>query len=235
MLAVTGIFRDVEHASRAAERLAALLGRDRVILLCPGDVQKLHQDVPATEDMPPVGGALGGVVGGTLGLGLALVVPGVGAVTALGAAAAAVIGAATGYAGWKLGDAADRETFEGPPIDELYVYEDALKRGRTVLIALVDEEDQEEAARKALSAAGAESVDAARDEWWVGVRDAEAERYTKTGGDFSGDEAAFRNGYQAALRGTKRGGTADGDASREAYQRGYDRGSEALNDREGAR
>jgi hypothetical protein len=235
MLAVTGIFRAMDQGAHAADRLVPIVGEKRVSLLVPGEADRLTKEVPATEDMAPVGGAIGGVIAGTLGAGLALTVPGVGVVTALGAAAAAVIGAGAGYAGWKLGDAADRESYDGPPIDELYLYEDALAQGRTVLIALVDDSSEADKARRVIAEEGAESVDAARDAWWIGVRDAEAERYEADGGDFATDEAAFRNGFETALRGGERGGKPNGDSTREAYgaegadaayQRGFERGFE---------
>ena len=241
MLAVTGIFRAVEDGAHAADRLVPIVGDDHVSLLVPGEGHSIPKEVPTTEDMSPVGSALGGVVGGTLGLGLGLVIPGVSAVTALGAAAAAVLGAGAGYAGWKLGEVADRESYDGPPIDEMYVYEDALAQGRIVLIALVEDDSEEEEARRVLKEEGAESVDAARENWWVGVRDAEAEKYEADGGDFAADEAAFRNGFETALRGGNRASESPrGDSTREgygaegtdaAYQRGYERGLEHRNRR----
>jgi len=54
---------------------------------------------------------------------------------------------------------------DGLPKDEFVVYEDALRQGRTVLIALTEDATQAEAARAALGQAGAESLDAARDTW----------------------------------------------------------------------
>ncbi|MGH7804390.1 MAG: hypothetical protein ACREQJ_08580, partial [Candidatus Binatia bacterium] len=149
---------------------------------------------------------------------------------------AAVLGAGAGYAGWKLGEAADRESYDGPPIDELYVYEDALAQGRTVLIALVEDESEEAAARRVIAESGPESIDAAREHWWLGIRDVEAEHYDADGRNFRADEAAFRNGFESALRGAPRTARdAGGKSSREgygaegadaAYQCGYDRGVE---------
>ena len=52
-------------------------------------------------------------------------------------------------------------------------------QGRTVMIALADEGDQAEAARQILQRNGAESIDAAREQWWVGLRNAEKEHYTR--------------------------------------------------------
>src|SRR5438045_2869900 len=84
----------------------------------------------------------------------------------------------------------------GIPGDELYVYEDALRRGRSVVMAFTDNEKVAESARVALKRAGAESVDAAREEWWIGLRDAESEHYLAQGGDFKTDEAKYRLGFE---------------------------------------
>src|SRR5437867_13198078 len=72
---------------------------------------------------------------------------------------------------------------EGLPKDELFVYEDALRQRRTVLIALAHNERQAAEARTVLAESGAESVDAAREKWWLGLRDAEAEIYAVQGRD----------------------------------------------------
>jgi len=45
-----------------------------------------------------------------------------------------------------------------------------------------------EIVRAALDAAGAERLDAAREAWWVGLRDEEARTYAEQGGDFAMDE-----------------------------------------------
>ena len=56
-----------------------------------------------------------------------------------------------------------------------------------------------------LAQAGAESIDAAREEWWVGLRDAEEETYRAQGRDFKADEAAYRRGFELALNPKRRG------------------------------
>lgn len=54
------------------------------------------------------------------------------------------------------------------------------------MIVLVSDKSQAENARRVLAGAGAESLDAARKEWWVGLRDAEELEYGDTGGDLDG-------------------------------------------------
>jgi hypothetical protein len=138
-------------------------------------------------------------------------------------------------AGAVAGGALEEALANGLPKDELYVYKDALRRGRTVLVVLVEDADQATAARTALEQAGAESLDAARAQWWVGTRDAEAEAYHATGGNFSKDEDVYRRGFEAALRTEVAGKpyteaveyirVRDADVyNTEAYRRGYERG-----------
>ncbi|MDQ2938775.1 MAG: hypothetical protein M3R67_14945, partial [Acidobacteriota bacterium] len=77
--------------------------------------------------------------------------------------------------------------------------------------------------------AGAESIDAARESWWLALRDAEAADYETTGRNFQGDEASYRRGFEAALRtsakdsGTREGTVTDTEFD-EAFRRGYERG-----------
>jgi hypothetical protein len=68
-----------------------------------------------------------------------------------------------------------------------------------VVIALADDEPAAASARDILDQAGAESVDAAREQWWTGLRNSEESRYEKSGRSFSEDEEFFRLGFQAAM------------------------------------
>ena len=73
------------------------------------------------------------------------------------------------------------------------------------MIALTDDEPSAESIRDLLARRGAETVDAARDKWWIGLRDVEKEHYTGPGRDFQRDEGFFRLGFQAALQARTRG------------------------------
>jgi hypothetical protein len=210
MQTVVGIFTSQAAAERGAERLRALgIALEHINLLVPCAPEEQLQQVPTTDTEPPGAGlAIGGVVGGAVGASgglvapiiLSTLVPGIGPITAMGLAALGVIGAVGGaLAGAAAGAALENALSHGIPKDELFVYKDALKHGRTVLIALTDTAEQAEAARQALIQAGAESLDAARDRWWLGLRDAEAEAYTAQGGEFTRDEAVYRCGFEAAL------------------------------------
>ncbi|MBD0373565.1 MAG: hypothetical protein ICV60_22215 [Pyrinomonadaceae bacterium] len=247
MITVAGIFNSYVDASRAVGNLrSAGVPEDRINLLAPGtQLDELEKDVPTTEtEQPGMGKALGGAVGGALGVagGLhmgaaaaSLFVPGVGPILAAGIAGAALLGLGGAATGALAGDTIEDAFSEGMPHDELYVYEDALRRGRSVVIAFVEDETARDAAREVLSQAGAESLDAARDEWWVGLRDAEQEEYVKAGGDFNADEAAFRKGFEASLHPQVRGSSYEearerlqkrhGEAcTADAFRRGYERG-----------
>jgi hypothetical protein len=247
MKTVAGIFNARADAARAVERLRALGVAERNIsLLTPGaTAEELDERVPTTEtEQPGMGAALGGTVGGAIGIagGLqlgsalaSLLVPGVGPVLAAGMLGAALLGAGGAAAGIAAGGKMEENIAAGLPHDELFVYEDALRQGHTVVIAVADTDEQGEAAQSALKESGAESVDAARENWWIGLRDAEDEAYRAQGGDFARDEQTYRRGFEAALHPQTRG-TAYGDANErlrarygdecehDAFRCGYERG-----------
>ena len=247
METVAGVFNSRAAAERAVEGFrSAGFAADRIAFLTPGTSDDaVEAAVPTSEsEQPGMGSAMGGTVGGALGvaggasLGAAaasLLIPGVGPVIAggiIGAALLGVGGAATGVA---AGAALERGLADGLPHDELYLYEDALRKGRSVVIAFADDSEAAESARNVLAQAGAESIDAARDEWWVGLRDAEEETYRAQGRDFKADETAYRRGFESALNPNRRGKpyeavssdlstTAREAGSEEAFRRGYERG-----------
>jgi hypothetical protein len=151
-------------------------------------------------------------------------------------AAVGLLGLAGGtLAGVVAGGTLENALSHGLPKDELFVYEDALRQGRTVLLVLVDDTIQAEAVRETLAVAGAESLDAARENWWLGIRDAEEEAYTAQGGDFTQAEADYRRGFEAALLQDVAGKPYEdvqdylrslygAVAHQEAFRRGYMRG-----------
>ncbi|MGH9902002.1 MAG: hypothetical protein ACRD68_09350 [Pyrinomonadaceae bacterium] len=247
MRTVAGIFRSRTDAARAVESLRAMgLAEERISLLTPGTSDaELENAVPTTEtEQPGMGKALGGTVGGALGvagglhLGAAVAsffIPGVGPIMAAGLIGAALLGAGGAATGVAAGGALEDSIAEGLPHDELYVYEDALRKGRTVIIAVAETDEQGEAAREALGQAGAESLDAAREDWWVGLRDAEESEYTGQGRDFKTEEPIYRRGFEAALHPKTRGKSyaAAGEilherypdeCEREPFRCGYERG-----------
>jgi hypothetical protein len=246
--AVTGVFSSQSEADRAVETLTMNgVPADKITLLSPGNTQKELEAPPIdAAEQPGIGKGIGAVVGAASGLSgggllVAAVVPGVGPVTAIGllGAVLAAAGATVGAAG---GGALEDFTSQGLPEDEIFVYEDALRKGRTVVI--VDAEDAVDAARlrDLLKSKGAEAIDAARQQWWIGLRSAESEHYATSGRNFREDEKFYRLGFEDALHARTRCKEFDqvsaemasrvedlerqypGVDVAEAYTRGYERG-----------
>ena len=210
MITVVGIFTSREAVERAIERLRALgIAEEHINCLLPGASPAELDAVPTTDaEQPGMGKVVGGVVGGVTGASHALfgaaivsaIIPGVGPVMGIGLAAAGLLGLGGAVAGAAVGGALENTLEVGLPKDELFIYEDALRQGRAVLIVMAKDTDQADQVREAMVAAGAESIDAAREHWWLGMRDAEAEVYTAEGLDFTTDEALYRKGFEAALQ-----------------------------------
>lgn len=247
MQPIAGIFTSSSKAEAAASQIRSLgLDDNRIVFLAPHTPPEVAEsDVPKTDAEPTgIGKALGGTVGGAMGtasgatLGAAaasLMVPGVGPVLAAGILGAAVLGIGGAVTGAALGELAEEGLAEGLPHDELFIYEDALRSGRSVLIAFTDNDETSEAVRDAMTRAGAESIDAVREDWWLGLRDAEDEHYRSQGRDFADDEVSYRRGFEAALNAKFRGRQFVDAASDleeffgelgtdEAFRHGYDRG-----------
>ena len=210
---------------------------ERIQLLLPGEAEGLEGLVPTDESeqtgvAKAIGGVTGGAMGASAGLGLAaavasVVLPGVGAVTAIGLAAAALLGAGGAVAGAAVGHALEDKTYRGVPRDELYLYEDALAHGRAILFATPETDDEAESLRQVLADNGAETLDAARESFWVGIRDAEKLHYEAAGpgSQFHTVESAYRKGYVAGIsRVASREPTLENDSEKDAYRRGFERG-----------
>lgn len=208
METIVGIFKMREDAMSAARGLRSLGFEERnVIVLCPDHGKTDVEAVPSEDaEQPGMGKAIGGVVGGAAGLNIgaaigSLLIPGVGPVLAITFGAAAV-GIGGAVAGATAGGALEEVWTKGVPKDEVFFYEDALRQGRTLLVALSEDAEQLESGRKIIEKSGAESLDAAREKWWIGLKDAEDVDYTKPT-DSRGD--VYRRGFEAALEPESRG------------------------------
>ena len=243
---VTGIFDSFDQARQSAQDLKDQgIADDNINLLTPGASAANIDSIPSTAgEQPGMGKAVGGVVGAAIGtaagapLGMILanaVLPGVGPTIAIGLAASALLGATGAFGGAAAGSSLENALTEGLPKDEIFVYEDALKQGRTVMIVFADDRGQADLAREILKRNDAESVDAAREQWWVGTRDAEMEHYSREGRDFAQDEKEYRLGFESALHWQTRGGSYDEALGflrglhpdiyrRDSFRRGYERG-----------
>jgi hypothetical protein len=200
MHAAFGIFRNPRVAATSARRVQAAIPAARVrVLAAPGAAAELAS-LPADDtETPGIGTAVGGVVGGAAGAAVAsMLVPPVGVPAVIALTAGALLGFGGGAA---VGERLEEHLSFGVARDELFIYEDALRQGRALVVVQTDDGDAADAARERLAADGAESIDAAREEWWLGLRDAEAEKYRAEGRDFASDEPFFRKGFEAALAG----------------------------------
>jgi hypothetical protein len=241
METVAGVFPSRAAAEEAIRELhSAGIPNDRIALLTPGmnDEQVTNAVPTADSEQPGMGQAMGGAVGGAMGiaggatLGAAaasLLVPGVGPVIAGSILGAALLGAGGTATGVAAGGALEHELEAGMPHDEIYLYEDALRQGRSVVVAFVENEAAIYSVRGALTGAGAESIDDARENWWIGLRDAEEAEYQTSGRTFAADEPNYRRGFESALKRRRQAAPAQAEAEDEAFRLGYARGESYQN------
>jgi hypothetical protein len=210
MEAITGVFKTQMEAERALhEVLKSGVAADKVTLLTPGKPDHLEREIQSvptdSTEQPGMGKAIGALIGGGAGItGGALLIaaiPGVGPVAAIGLLGTALLAAAGATIGATVGGKAEESMDQGMPADEIFVYEDALRKGRSVVVGLAEDEESAARLRELLQSEGAESVDAAREQWWIGLRSAEENHYQnqKSKRNFSEDEQFFRLGFEAAL------------------------------------
>jgi hypothetical protein len=245
MKAVAGVFKSRKDAERAVSELRSLgIAEDKITLLTPEATEKELEKVPVTNaEESGIGTALGAMVGGAVGVAggfelttaiVAALIPGIGPLVAIGALGAAVLGTIGAVSGGTIAGKLDSNLSQGMPEDELFIYEDALRQKRTVVIAMT-EPSVEQAARGAFERTGAESVDRARESWWLGARDVEKEHYTAGGGNFEKEEPDYRAGFEAAQFGWTRGKSYGdsrekllqiypGKADSPAFKHGFERG-----------
>ncbi len=219
MESIVGIVDTEIEARRVAAEILRADRHARVRVFTPHDRPEELVELPTDEaEQPGMGAAIGAVTGGATTAEVAsLLVPPAGVIAIAGIAVGALVGilggAATGHA--------VEETFSfGLPRDEIFVYANALRDGRYVVIAWVDGDAAAARIRRVLQAAHVTSIDAARDEWWIGLRDREAAAY---GERFAADEATYRRGFEAGCRGDDVATL--GDVARDrAFQEGFARG-----------
>ena len=246
MEAISGVFHSRADAEKAINDLRkAGLPDNRIGLVAPGsDGDKLEAGLPVTDTEQPgmgramgaaVGGAMGAAGGATLGLAVAtLAIPGIGPVIAFGMVGAALLGVVGATAGAAVGDTVEEELGEGIPHEDIYLYEDALRHGRSVVIAYAETDELADKCEAVMSRSTAMDLDELRENWWAELRDGERSHYHRDGRDFDRDEESYRRGYEAALHPLRRG-KAYADAEQElqssyvgeldtAFREGYERG-----------
>ena len=230
MRSTVGVFKSRVDAEEGARQLRrAGVRDDAVTLLTPQPGGAAKRVAKSDAEQPGMMKTFGAVAGGALGLGVGeglatLIIPGVGPVLAAGMIGGAVLGA---LAGGAVGGAQEDAIFPGLPGDEVFIYKDALRQNRSVLIVASQTPEETKEAQVLLERAGAESIDSARRMWWLGLRDVEREHYNAAGGNFDQDEADFKRGFEAALHDGKE---VEERVSRpdtwnsEVFQQGYERG-----------
>ena len=186
MITVSGIFANRSDAEQAVRDLLAMgIAEKNVDLLTPDlDGDRVATVPTADSEQPGMGRAVGSVVGGAMGVagGLSLgtvaaasfMVPGIGPVLGLGVLGAAALGLAGGAAGGAVGEKMDRALMDGLPKDEVFLYEDGLRHGRSVVICMARDEAERTEVQRILRREWVESIDAARQRWWTGLRSADA-------------------------------------------------------------
>jgi hypothetical protein len=247
MEAISGVFESRKEAERAVDELRKTgIPDNRIGLVTPGtDSDDLEAGLPVTDTERPgmgkamgaaVGGAMGAAGGATLGLAAAsLAVPGVGPLLAFGMVGAALLGVVGATAGAAVGDEVEEQLGEGVPHEDIYLYEDALRHGRSIIIAYTATDEESEKAEEVLTGYGAMDLDDLRESWWNELREGERAHYHHNGQDFDRDEENYRRGYEAALHPQRRGKaytdveqdlrTAYSDTELDtAFRSGYERG-----------
>jgi hypothetical protein len=202
--ACVGVFVSVRAARNAVEMLRAMgVRNDSISVFTPNSPEELLAYVKTSDtEQGGMGAAMAGSIFGALGLGLGIVlfVPVIGTVSVLGALASGLVGAGSAAAGAAVGSYLERKSLAGLlPADEIYVYEDALARGRSIVLVTPDS-DRAEETLEVLKSAGAETIDAARESWWVGLRDWYEANYQAPEPAVLWDNPLCRIGFEAALR-----------------------------------
>jgi hypothetical protein len=198
---VVEIFDSPDAALRAiaALRLAGVAQKN-VQVLMPGTmdarefIERSQIDEGASN--PAAWSAIGSGIGSFVGAAaVSALVPGIGPVLGVGAIAAAFLAGAVG------GDAAGR-AIEKSPVkddtrDDFFLFEDALRREKAMLVVRIEDETDPKAVVGILRAAGGRSIDSAREEWWNARRDEEAKYYqARFQSDFAQAERSYRRGYE---------------------------------------
>jgi len=238
-----GIFGERLAAGRAVANLRSVgFSLESISVLPPGNASSIAGRVPTSEaEQPRIGAAMGGVIGGAVGaaggaeLGAAVAATALLSTTGPAIAIGLVGALLLSLGGAAAGSAIETALANGLPKDEVFVYEAALRQRCSIVVVSTSDAEERKTATMTLEASGAQSVDAARDRWWVGLRDIEAFDYRSDALDFRRDEPIYRKGFEAAQSLSARD-LPSRDATQylkqrypdtyenPAFRRGYDRG-----------
>lgn len=175
METVVGIFASRSAAENAVHALLADVLPDHAITFLTGGESTSVATLPTTDaESDGMGKALGAVVGGAAGAGagfalgsmaVSLAVPGVGPILAAGLGAAALLGLGGAAVGAEVGKVSETAMDEGVPKDDVYFYRDLLARGKSLVIANCDSENQAGEVREIFAENSAEDFDQLRKQW----------------------------------------------------------------------
>ena len=227
--ACIGVFPTEEGIPQALEGLrAAGIQNDRISVFTPGPARHPLSSVETSDtEQGGMGAAMAGSILGALGLGMGVIlfVPVIGAITVLGALAAGLMGAGGAAAGAAVGSILERRSLQGLiPVDELYVYEDALAQGCSLVLVVTPDDALAAQTLEILKAAGAESIDSARESWWLGLKDWRKGNCDAPDHTALWDDHLYREGFVAALRHEAAGrGEVEGKAELSAQPPGVPR------------
>jgi hypothetical protein len=184
MQTTVGIFRSRSGAEQAVRGLVNRgIQRDCIILLSTESLEecaasesaeKKLEKIPTTDaEADGMGAGMGALLGGGVGASAGLaggaavaswLVPGVGTIFAIGLGAAAVLGLGGAVAGAKAGEVAEHKLDIGVPKDDVFLYRELLRRGRSLVIVNLESDDLARAAKDAIEEQGGEDVATARKE-----------------------------------------------------------------------
>ncbi|HUA61622.1 MAG TPA: hypothetical protein VML19_22875 [Verrucomicrobiae bacterium] len=208
MISIVGVFERPNYAQAALRYLRILgLDRHRATLAGPANAAELAGVPLDASEQPGMAGTFAALLGGGIGLaaGLAFgcalantILPGSAAVT-VGSLAGIALGLSGAIAGSACGALVDRAAQDGLPSDELFIYEDALRQGRSTLTCFADTELEGEEMRRALEHADAESIDWARHCPWAGLQDVERLHYVPPAPELRRPPDHFRKGLEASV------------------------------------
>lgn len=207
MRTLVGIFRSATTAEAAISQLrSAGLSDDQLLLLTPRSISGLHVGrLPVPHPHGACGitaghviGVISGLAGGTLTGAIAIwLMNGSGpivtiATLALASLTGAVIGAVAGDA---------LQTAYATPLsyEDLFVYEDTLRHGGSVLIVAPSNDARAETVQHVFKELGAEDVEGAREQWWHRLRENEAAARGIPHDGFTATEVEYLRGFEAAL------------------------------------
>lgn len=148
---VIGVFDDRQQAERTFQALlAAGFPQDELSFIRQGSVPEINADKTASDPSAAVGMTAGALLGGALGL-LALAIPGVGPLLAVGPIVGALVGGAVGgLAGSFAG--------LGVPDQQAQDYEAAVRAGATLVTVRALGPDATAQAERLLKQSGARQV-----------------------------------------------------------------------------